>query len=188
LYSGTILTETQKEWLRTLGELTDFRTLEDSLFRKAALNACINPVTALFRIKNGKIAEDRERTKREKERGEGEKETRKVPKKESGSMQRESGRGEGPWVWVERLAKETREVMERERPQLDMRGLEEEVAKLTHQTRDNTNSMLADVMNGRETEIDYINGAISKLGRKHGVETPWHNEIIDRIKHLDRNE
>ena len=58
------------------------------------------------------------------------------------------------------------------------------MASLAYQTRDNTNSMLADVMSGRETEIDFINGVVVEMGKKHGVETPWHEDIIKRIKRL----
>ena len=29
-----------------------------------------------------------------------------------------------------------------------------------------------DMKNGRLTEIDYLNGAISKLGKKHNIQTP----------------
>ena len=33
-------------------------------------------------------------------------------------------------------------------------------------------SLYQDMKNGRLTEIDYLNGAISKLGKKHNILTP----------------
>jgi 2-dehydropantoate 2-reductase len=33
-------------------------------------------------------------------------------------------------------------------------------------------SLYQDMKNGRLTEIDYLNGAISKLGKKHNIQTP----------------
>lgn len=44
-------------------------------------------------------------------------------------------------------------------------------------TSDNVTSMLADVLRGRKTEIDFLNGAIVALGRAHGVPTPA-NELL----------
>lgn len=33
-------------------------------------------------------------------------------------------------------------------------------------------SLTQDMKNGRLTEIDYLNGAVSRLGRKHNIATP----------------
>ncbi|MES9964811.1 MAG: ketopantoate reductase C-terminal domain-containing protein, partial [Candidatus Sedimenticola sp. 20ELBAFRAG] len=43
-------------------------------------------------------------------------------------------------------------------------------------------SMLQDIRNGRETEIDFINGAIVRLGEKHGVETPVNQTLVNQIR------
>jgi 2-dehydropantoate 2-reductase len=43
-------------------------------------------------------------------------------------------------------------------------------------------SMLQDVMRGRRTEIDYLNGYVVDQGRRVGVSTPF-NEMIVRIVH-----
>lgn len=42
-------------------------------------------------------------------------------------------------------------------------------------------SMCQDMENKRKTEIDFINGAVVKLGRKYGIETPFHSLIVDLI-------
>lgn len=42
-------------------------------------------------------------------------------------------------------------------------------------------SMCQDMENKRKTEIDFINGAVVKLGKKYGIETPNHSLIVDLI-------
>lgn len=42
-------------------------------------------------------------------------------------------------------------------------------------------SMLADLERGRPTEIDYLNGVITALGREHGVATPANAKLINLI-------
>jgi 2-dehydropantoate 2-reductase len=58
-------------------------------------------------------------------------------------------------------------------------------------------SMLQDVMRGRRTEIDYLNGYVAQRGRELGVKTPFNAAIVDLmnsfpvgtlrpdVKHLD---
>ena len=42
-------------------------------------------------------------------------------------------------------------------------------------------SMCQDMENKRKTEIDFINGAVVRLGKKYGIETPYHSLIVDLI-------
>jgi len=49
-------------------------------------------------------------------------------------------------------------------------------------------SMWQDLHHGRRTEIDAINGAISKLGKKHGIKTPYNDEMVAKIKALEKTE
>jgi 2-dehydropantoate 2-reductase len=42
-------------------------------------------------------------------------------------------------------------------------------------------SMLQDIEAGRRTEIDSLNGAVARLGRKHGIATPTHDALIDLV-------
>ena len=48
-------------------------------------------------------------------------------------------------------------------------------------TSDNESSMLQDVKKGRKTEIDSINGEISRLGKNKNVETPENDKIIEEM-------
>ncbi|MGE5628775.1 MAG: ketopantoate reductase family protein [Solirubrobacterales bacterium] len=49
-------------------------------------------------------------------------------------------------------------------------------------TRENKSSMLQDILNNRKTEIDTINGAIVKEGKKYKVETPVNLVLLNLIK------
>lgn len=63
----------------------------------------------------------------------------------------------------------------------DVEGLMLDTARRTAKNR---NSMLRDVERGRPTEIDYLNGAISKLGRAEGVPTPLNDLLTGLVKGL----
>ena len=62
-------------------------------------------------------------------------------------------------------------------------SLEKRVVALVRSTSDNISSMAQDVSRGRPTEINYINGYISNLGERVGVNTPCHDMIIEMVKH-----
>jgi 2-dehydropantoate 2-reductase len=57
--------------------------------------------------------------------------------------------------------------------------------KVCKHTGRNISSMLQDIRNLRATEIDTINGAISRLGRENGVPTPLNDEVIVQVKKLE---
>jgi 2-dehydropantoate 2-reductase len=42
-------------------------------------------------------------------------------------------------------------------------------------------SMLQDVMRGRRTEIDHLNGYVSRRGREAGVKTPFNDAIVELV-------
>lgn len=45
-------------------------------------------------------------------------------------------------------------------------------------------SLLQDVMRGRRTEIDYLNGAVVEQGRTVGVKTPFNEAVVRRFREL----
>lgn len=53
-------------------------------------------------------------------------------------------------------------------------------------TADNISSMLQDVRNHRPTEIDAINGAISRIGLGFGVATPLNDKITSQVKAMEK--
>lgn len=50
---------------------------------------------------------------------------------------------------------------------------------------ENKSSMLTDIIEKRKTEIDYINGAVVSLGKKHSISTPYNEMITDLIKMIE---
>jgi 2-dehydropantoate 2-reductase len=42
-------------------------------------------------------------------------------------------------------------------------------------------SMLQDVMRGRRTEIDYLNGYVAQQGRRLGVKTPFNDAVVELV-------
>ena len=53
-------------------------------------------------------------------------------------------------------------------------------------TAHNISSMLQDIRNFRPTEIDAINGAISRLGRQFAIATPLNDKITSQIKTMEK--
>lgn len=62
----------------------------------------------------------------------------------------------------------------------------EKTFEVARGTAQNKNSMLQDIERGKRTEIDFINGAISGYGKKHGVLTPVNDLITALVKGLEK--
>ena len=52
---------------------------------------------------------------------------------------------------------------------------------------DHKPSMLQDVEAGRQTEIDFLNGAIVDFGERHGVDAPLNRALTALVKGLERS-
>lgn len=57
-----------------------------------------------------------------------------------------------------------------------------EVCSVAEKTRENTSSMLQDVLNGKKTEIDAINGYIIRQAKKHGIDVPLNEALYALVK------
>ncbi len=68
--------------------------------------------------------------------------------------------------------------------EMDDREVLDMVKMVCTRTADNFSSMLQDVLKGRQTEIDFINGAITSLGKRLDVATPV-NECLTRLIRLN---
>jgi 2-dehydropantoate 2-reductase len=49
----------------------------------------------------------------------------------------------------------------------------------------NFSSMYQDIIKGKKTEIDFLNGRIVDLGKKHRVPTPFNETLVSFIKFLE---
>jgi 2-dehydropantoate 2-reductase len=49
-------------------------------------------------------------------------------------------------------------------------------------TADHHASMLQDIRQDRETEIDFLNGAVVSLGKQHGIATPTNRTLVELIR------
>jgi len=63
----------------------------------------------------------------------------------------------------------------------------EKIYEVCKNTSGNINSMLADVIAGRRTEIDFLNGAVVKKAEELGVKVPVNEALRDMIKKIRKN-
>lgn len=61
----------------------------------------------------------------------------------------------------------------------------ENLRKLLQATYENKCSMLQDLEQKKKTEIEYLNGYLVKIGRKHQIELPSHQMVYDLICRLE---
>lgn len=94
----------------------------------------------------------------------------------------------GTWAIMERLTREFYAVASAEGVGLVSPDpgeyLERFRTELLPPTRDHRSSMQEDIEQGRPTEIDALNGAVARLGRTHGIETPANETLAEMIRFL----
>lgn len=62
--------------------------------------------------------------------------------------------------------------------------LQNRIETVARNTAANTSSMRADILAGRTTEIDFINGYLVRLGQQHGIATPVNQMLVERVQQL----
>lgn len=73
---------------------------------------------------------------------------------------------------VRLIAREVQRVAAAEGVVLTQDDVEEMIRRVTSLRDHGKTSMLQDVLSGRDTENRYFAGAVSRLGKKHGIQTP----------------
>ena len=53
--------------------------------------------------------------------------------------------------------------------------------KIVDSNQTNKSSMCFDILNKRKTEIEFINGAVAKIGKNHGIKTPMNDLMYNMI-------
>jgi 2-dehydropantoate 2-reductase len=61
----------------------------------------------------------------------------------------------------------------------------EVLLKIIASDQTNKSSLCVDILNKRETEIDFINGSIVRLGEKHAIATPLNKAMVALVKTLE---
>tara|TARA_Y100001947_G_scaffold153565_1_gene156533 strand:- start:271 stop:1062 length:792 start_codon:yes stop_codon:yes gene_type:complete len=77
---------------------------------------------------------------------------------------------------------ETREVAKADGVEVSEKDCLEMFNRIVDSRQTNKSSMAFDVLKSRKTEIDFISGAVSKIGKKHGIKTPLNDLMYNIIK------
>ena len=83
---------------------------------------------------------------------------------------------------VEGAVREAVNVAAKEGIKRDEKSVLEMVYSVAEKTSGNTSSMLQDVLKGRTTEIDSINGYIIRRAKKHNIEVPVNAVLCELVK------
>ncbi|TFE31722.1 ketopantoate reductase family protein [Cohnella luojiensis] len=122
------------------------KQLEGAIMRKLLINAVINPLTAILRVRNGELAATSERL-----------------------------------ALMKALFQETYGILS-DFGLDDETGLWNAVLQVCSATRDNESSMLQDVIAHKETEIEFINGAICRMASRQGKVAHWNETVTALVK------
>ncbi len=121
------------------------------IWHKALYNIALNPLSAIFGVSYGEIA-DNPHTR---------------------------------WL-VKQMIKEAFQVAKASDQYLGLNTADDYLEILWNQklppTRDHKSSMLQDILRGKKTEIDYINGAVVRIGAEYGIETPYNSTVVSMVK------
>lgn len=69
-------------------------------------------------------------------------------------------------------------------PAQSAQELQARIETVAQATAANTSSMRADVLAGRPTEIEFINGYLARLGQQLGIDTPVNRMLTERVQQL----
>ncbi len=83
---------------------------------------------------------------------------------------------------VQAVVREAVNVAAKEGVRREERSVLEMVYSVAEKTSGNTSSMLQDMLKGRITEIDSINGYIIRRARKHKIEVPVNEALYELVK------
>jgi 2-dehydropantoate 2-reductase len=123
--------------------------IENRLLRKLAINAGINPFSAILDCPNGVILAD-------------------------------------PFYLgnIDGLCCEIAALMKHKGWPVEADQLRQQIEQVAHTTARNTSSMRSDIINGRVTEIDFINGWIAKECQRHHLSSRVNQLLTKQVKHL----
>ncbi|MCX5873815.1 MAG: ketopantoate reductase family protein [Deltaproteobacteria bacterium] len=86
---------------------------------------------------------------------------------------------------IKKIVKECVMIVEAKGIQLIFDDPEAQVIQVCKGTAGNLNSMFQDIIAGRKTEIDFINGAIAEQAKNHGLEAPVNETLAMLIRSME---
>jgi len=89
-------------------------------------------------------------------------------------------------IMMKKILKEAIMVAGKEGVSIKLEDAYDSVINVCNMTKNNRNSMLQDIDKGKRTEIDYINGAIVTIAKKHDLKVPYNELITALIKGLEK--
>ncbi|RPA75946.1 hypothetical protein BJ508DRAFT_379757 [Ascobolus immersus RN42] len=137
---------------------------------KLVANAIINPLTAIFAVKNGEILHPEKIPEMEKDMSMLYEEISAILSFHIGLNMPPKSNDMTDAAYTQQLSR------------YSVKNLKKIVNRVAEMTAENTSSMLADVQAGRKTEIDYINGYLVQLGKKYTLPTATNERIVRRVK------
>ena len=88
--------------------------------------------------------------------------------------------------WIDPLCQEISNLLGAAgQPSIGAETLRETIEAVAKKTAANTSSMRADVLAGRQTEIDFINGYLARLGQQQGIATPVNQMLTEQVQQLN---
>lgn len=88
--------------------------------------------------------------------------------------------------WISPLCEEISRVLAAAgQPEQAPKALRRTIEVVARKTAANTSSMRADVLAGRTTEIDFINGYLMRMGRQHRIPTPVNQMLTEQVQQLN---
>ena len=86
---------------------------------------------------------------------------------------------------INRLLTEIAVISQKENININLTTLQKMVTKVARATAKNCSSMRCDVLAGKSTEIDYINGYIHRLGQQYDIATPENTRLWQQVQNLN---
>lgn len=138
-----------RQWSGTGADVSAVSDIRRQRWLKLAVNCAINPLTAVYRCRNGELA--------------------LLP---------------DALASMDAVCRETAAVMQAEGVPVEADALFARAVEVSRLTANNTSSMLADVLAGRVTEIDFMNGHVAAVAARHGLSTPTNTALVAAIHAL----
>ncbi len=91
------------------------------------------------------------------------------------------------YLLMQMILNEAERVAKKKRIKLLYDDVQAKVEAVCRATSENVSSMLQDVLRGKRTEIDYLNGAIYRLGESLKVPTPLNFIFFKLVKSIEEN-